>query len=138
MFWVAHSEIIGFSKPKNWKSQIPLLMWKIIWFLCTLCWVGFLYPLCPHPVSMLASTLLGRLKKKKKSKILGTFISLSLDFLTTQTWDPYEISQFCKVSSSYFALTPNLKFPIFPYLKSEIFTSSRRYLFFPSSCLIFA
>ena len=76
MFWVAHSEIIGFSKPKNWKSQIPLLMWKIIWFLCTLCWVGFLYPLCPHPVSMSASTLLGRFFLKKKSKILGTFLFL--------------------------------------------------------------
>ena len=137
MFWVAHLEIIGFSKPKNGKSKIPLLMWKIIWFLCTLCWVGFLYPLCPHLVPMSASTLLGRFKKKGSVKFWEHF-SFSLDFLTTQTWDPYEISQFCEVSCSYFALTPNLKFPIFPHLKSVIFTSSRRYLFFLSSCLIFA
>ena len=57
IFWAAHLEIIGFSKPKNWKSKIPPLIWKNIWFLCPMCWVVFLYPFCSYPISISAFTL---------------------------------------------------------------------------------
>lgn len=36
VFWEAHLQIIGFSNPKNKKSDNQLLMWKIKWVLCTL------------------------------------------------------------------------------------------------------
>ena len=59
MLWANHFRIIGFSKPKNWKYEIQRLMWKIIWFLFTLCCFVFLYQ-WPSSISILTSTLTQR------------------------------------------------------------------------------
>ena len=71
-----------------------------IWFLCTMCWVVFLYPLCSYPISVSAFTLHYcslKFPKQHFSLSLTSSIEISLfpeqnfsffsHFALTLTWD---------------------------------------------------
>ena len=83
-------------------GMIPLLIWKNIWFLCTLCWVVFFYPLCPYPISISASML-----HYCSSKFPKQYFSLSLTSSSPEQnviWN-FPTSETRFLSSSHFALT---------------------------------
>ena len=66
MFWVVDPKIIVILDPIFVNFKKHMLMWKIISFSCTLCWLGFLYPICPSLSSKSVSTSEKLRKKRNK------------------------------------------------------------------------
>ena len=71
MFWAIDPKIIEIlnSNFSNFKKR--MLMWKIIRSLCTLCLMGFLYPICPSLSSRSVSTSEKARKEYRKKKTIS-------------------------------------------------------------------
>ena len=67
MFWAVDPKIIEILNSNFSYFKKRMLMWKIIRSLCTLCWMGFLYPICPSLSSRSVSTSEKARKEEKKT-----------------------------------------------------------------------
>ena len=109
MFWVIDPKIIEIlnSNFSNFKKH--MLMWKIIRSLCTLCWMGFLYPIYPSLSSKSVSTF-EKLRKEKEKKLSPTQHDTRTEKQTKQK------RSICFISHGHRTLKLNPNLPCFPLI----------------------
>ena len=94
--------------------------------------MDFLYPLCPHPVSMLASMLLERFKEKKNKKVgnLMFWLHFSLSSLPHHS-NPRTIWNFSLSQNFFSSFCSNPTYEIYlQILSKNLKAKARRFVFF--------
>ena len=110
MFWAVDSKRIEILNSNFSNFKKDMLMWKIIRSLCTLCWMGFLYPICPSLSAESVSISEKARKEYRKKKLSPTRHPTRTEKQTKQ-----KVS-ICFISHGHWTLKLSPNLPCFPLI----------------------